>query len=107
MKTMKITEQRPRRSKTSRALEIAAYGLVGAICISQPVLAQEVGGMIQNAADMVVSGWGKGIALLAVIIVGIGCLSGRINLAAAFSVVLGIAIIFSAGTIVSGIQGGA
>jgi len=113
MKTVQTLKQKlPSRSKAARMAAIAGYGVAGAVMIASPAFAQQVGGgdvgaFFANAAELVVSGWGKGICLLAILVVGFTCLSGRLNLGMAFSVVMGIVIIFGSSAIFAGVTGNA
>lgn len=112
MKTVQTLKQKlPSRSKAARMAAIAGYGVAGAVMIASPAFAQQMGGDVgaffANAAELVVSGWGKGICLLAILVVGFTCLSGRLNLGMAFSVVMGIVIIFGSSAIFAGVTGNA
>ncbi|WP_369062503.1 TrbC/VirB2 family protein [Caulobacter sp. 73W] len=67
----------------------------------------DLGGFIQNIIDLLNSDIIRGLAVLAVILTGVAWMFGQIDLRRAGTVVVGIIVIFGAGTIVDMIVGGA
>jgi type IV secretory pathway VirB2 component (pilin) len=57
-----------------------------------------------NVVDLMTGRTGKAIATVAVIVVGIGALMGKISWGMAFIVAIGIALVFGAGTIVDAVS---
>ena len=86
--------------------------VIGASMIPMEALATAGGGgnAIENTLCKVVklftSTTGKAIATLAVIIVGVGALMGKVSWGLALIVALGIALVFGAASIVDAINGG-
>lgn len=78
---------------------------------ASPAFAQsgggDLGGFIQNIIDLLNSDIIRGLAVLAVILTGVAWMFGHIDLRRAGTVVVGIIVIFGAGTIVDMIVGGA
>lgn len=66
----------------------------------------DLGAFIQNLVDLLNSSIIRGLAVLAVIITGIAWLFGHLDMRRAGTVVVGIIVVFSAGTIVDLITGG-
>lgn len=94
-------------SNVRTAVVIATLVLMSA----SPALAQSaggnLGGFIQNIIDLLNSDIIRGLAVLAVILTGVAWMFGQIDLRRAGTVVIGIIVIFGAGTIVDMIVGGA
>jgi len=65
-----------------------------------------IGDVLCNAVEFITTGVGAAIATLAVIVIGIGALMGKVSWGMAIIVALGIAIIFGAGTIADTLSGG-
>ncbi|WP_369059068.1 TrbC/VirB2 family protein [Caulobacter sp. 73W] len=108
-----------RPCQPSRRIGFASPGLIGliplGICFltlwAGPAFAQspggDLGGFIQNIIDLLNSDIIRGLAVLAVILTGVAWMFGQIDLRRAGTVVVGIIVIFGAGTIVDMIVGGA
>jgi len=98
------------KHKVSKVAAYALLGVIGAAAMSQPALAQSVGdptGVVQAVIDVIMGGFGKATAVLAVCVVGFMCLSGRLNMGYLFAVVCGIALIFGSAWGVDQLSGGA
>lgn len=67
---------------------------------------QTIGNLLCGVANWFTGTVGQGIATLAIIIVGIGALMGKVSWGMAIIVGLGVAVIFGAPTIVSELAGG-
>ena len=84
--------------------------VIGASMIPMEAFAAAGGNAIENTLCKVVnlftSKTGKAIATLAVIIVGVGALMGKVSWGLALIVALGIALVFGAVSIVDAINGG-
>lgn len=93
-----------------RTVFAALIGLT-VMAAAHPAYAQSTGGgdlgaFIQNLVDLLNSSIIRGLAVLAVIITGIAWLFGHLDMRRAGTVVVGIIVVFSAGTIVDLITGG-
>lgn len=64
-----------------------------------------IGGLLCNVAKWFSGPVGKGIATLAIIVIGVGALMGKVSWGMAIIVGVGIAVIFGAPTIVSELGG--
>ena len=99
-----------RRLGTRRA---ATFALAAAVLstVADPALAQTAGGngdittFLTNIVNLITGTAGKSIAVIGLVIVGIGMLAGQLSMRTAGSVVLGIMIIFSAAWIVGQVIG--
>ena len=69
--------------------------------------AATIGNVLCNVVDWFNGPVGKGIATLAIIVIGVGALMGKVSWGMAIIVGVGVAVIFGAGTIVNelGAQG--
>ncbi|MET0336405.1 MAG: TrbC/VirB2 family protein [Caulobacter sp.] len=90
----------------------AAFAI--SLAVATPAFAQGGGGaganlgqFIQNIIDLLSNDIIRGLAVLAVILTGLAWMFGHIDLRRAGTVVVGIIVIFGAGTIVDMIVGGA
>lgn len=89
-------------------------GLSFAVALAHPALAQSVGGgvggnvetFLQNVVSLLTGNVARLLAVIAVILVGIGWMFGHIDLRRAGVVIIGIILIFGAAQIVSLITGG-
>lgn len=88
-------------------------GLSFAVALAHPALAQSVGGVggnvetfLQNVVSLLTGNVARLLAVIAVILVGIGWMFGHIDLRRAGVVIIGIILIFGAAQIVSMITGG-
>ncbi len=64
----------------------------------------DIGETLCNAVDMMTGNTGQGLATIAVVVVGIGALLGKVSWGMAILVATGIAVIFGAGTIVNAVS---
>lgn len=65
-----------------------------------------LGGLMCNVVGWFTGSVGKGIATLAIIVIGVGALMGKVSWGMAIIVGLGVAIIFGAPSIVDSLAGG-
>jgi type IV secretory pathway VirB2 component (pilin) len=93
---------------------IGHLALAGAIALiaANPALAQTTGAagsnlgtFIQNVVDLLNNNIIRGVATIAVILTGIGWMTGHVDLRRAGTVVIGIVVVFGAATIVGLITG--
>jgi type IV secretion system protein VirB2 len=78
---------------------------LGLVLAAAPALAQDlspVNDMLTSIGTALTGATGRALGLVALAAVGIAFLLGRMNWAMAGSVVVGLAIVFGAGTILSG-----
>jgi type IV secretory pathway VirB2 component (pilin) len=100
---------------TSRTRAVLAnLALAGAVALvaASPALAQttstagsNLGTFIQNVVDLLNNNIIRGVATIAVILTGIGWMTGHVDLRRAGTVVIGIVVVFGAATIVGLITG--
>lgn len=92
-----------------QALAVLLALLVSSL-IADPAAAQAAGGGLNSLATNVLgilqNGFVRTVAVIAVIIVGLGWLTGRVNFTTLIAVVVGIFIIFSAEWLVDQVTGG-
>lgn len=82
-----------------------ALALAIVFSLSLPALAQDlspVNTMLTNIGNALTGATGRALGLVALAAVGIAFLIGRMNWMLAISVVVGLAILFGAGTMLSG-----
>lgn len=99
----------PSRSISAQHLPTLAVCFAAGLMIADPAFAQGADGLnslAQNVLGILQNGFVRIVAVIAVIIVGIGWLTGRIAFTTLLSVLAGIFIIFSAEWIVDTITGG-
>lgn len=99
----------PRRRKTATiaaTITVAGFAL---LVSPDPAFAQSANleGFANNVLGLLSNGLLRALAVIAVIIAGAGWLLGRVNTGALVTVIIGIAIIFSAPWIVDQIAGSA
>lgn len=96
------------RKVAAIAAGLALAGVV-ALATPDPALAQSANleGFANNVLGLLSSGLLRALAIIAVIIAGAGWLMGRVNTGGLVTVIIGIAIIFSAPWIVDQIAGSA
>ncbi|WP_435169727.1 TrbC/VirB2 family protein [Falsirhodobacter sp. 1013] len=85
--------------------QLVALALAALITLSLPALAQDlspVNTMLGNIGDALTGATGRALGLIALAGVGIAFLIGRMNWMLAISVVVGLAILFGAGTMLDG-----
>ena len=94
------------RSEPHRPL--IRVGLIAAVFITSPVLAQELA-PLENVLDFLVNfmtgTFARSAAIIAVAVLGYLGLTGRLRWGIAGSVIVGIALIFGAATIVDAVSG--
>lgn len=104
----RVAAMSPRQRKT--ATIAATVAVAGALLVSpDPAFAQSANleGFANNVLGLLSNGLLRALAVIAVIIAGAGWLLGRVNTGALVTVIIGIAIIFSAPWIVDQIAGSA
>ncbi|MET0338071.1 MAG: TrbC/VirB2 family protein [Caulobacter sp.] len=98
------------KASTHRVLALSSLGLV--LALASPALAQtsgvggNLGQFLENIIELLNSGVIRALAVIAVIVVGVAWMFGQLDLRRAGAVVIGIVVIFGAGTIVDMITGG-
>jgi type IV secretory pathway VirB2 component (pilin) len=99
----------PQQRKTATIAATVAIVGIAAIATPDPAYAQSANleGFANNVLGMLSNGLLRALAVIAVIIAGAGWLMGRVNTGALVTVIIGIAIIFSAPWIVDQIAGSA
>lgn len=78
------------------------------LLLAEPALAQELApleNVVDFFVDFLTGAFARSVAIIAVAVLGFLGLTGRLRWAIAGSVILGIALIFGAGTIVDAISG--
>ncbi len=109
----KVQHRLASMSPRDRKIAAIAAGLVVAgivaLIIPDPAYAQSANleGFANNVLGLLSSGLLRALAIIAVIIAGAGWLMGRVNTGGLVTVIIGIAIIFSAPWIVDQIAGSA
>lgn len=82
--------------------------VLGLLCLAEPALAQQLQ-PLENLADFIVDfltgAFARSVAIIAVAVLGFLGLTGRLRWAVAGSVIVGIALIFGAATIVDAVSG--
>lgn len=103
---------------TAEQMKTVAWGLMlayAAMLVPSDALAQYsgaqqdsgvLGGLLCNVAAWFTGSVGQGIATLAIIVIGIGALMGKVSWGMAIIVGLGVAVIFGAPQIVQELGGG-
>lgn len=96
---------------TRNYIHICLMTLIALTVIAMPELAfadeNPLGKVLCNIVGFITGTTGKAIATIAIIIVGVGALMGKVSWGMAIIVGLGVAIIFGAGTLVNEIGEGA
>ena len=96
----------PRQRKTSRLLSMFSLVALTSLLSAEPAFAQTNLESFGTAVlGLLTNGLLRTIAILALIAAGFGWLTGRVNTGALVTVIIGIAIIFSAPLIVDQLQG--
>lgn len=83
----------------------AAFMLVPDLALADPG-GTAIEKVLCNVVKWVTGGVGKAIATIAVIIIGIGALMGKVSWGMAIIVAIGIGVVFGAGSIVGMLDGG-
>lgn len=109
MRTRTLTADQE-KLKTARAATWLTLAVFFA-ALMLPELAQAqtptaMGNVLCAVVDMVMGNLGRGLATLAVIIVGVGATLGKVSWGLAITVAVGIAVIFNAETIVESLSAG-
>lgn len=104
--TKRVDAMTPRQRKASRALSMASLVALTSLLTAEPAFAQTNLESFGNAVlGLLSNGLLRIVAILALIAAGFGWLTGRVNTGALVTVIIGIAIIFSAPWIVDQLQG--
>jgi type IV secretion system protein VirB2 len=101
--TKHVDAMTPRQSKVSRVLSMFGLVALTSLLSADPAFAQSGSGLeaFGNAVlGLLTNGLLRIVAILALIAAGFGWLTGRVNTGALVTVIIGIAIIFSAPWIV-------
>lgn len=104
-----VARMSPRQRKTAAIAATVALAGVASLVSPDPAFAQSANleGFANNVLGLLSNGLLRAIAVIAVIVAGAGWLMGRVNTGALVTVIIGIAIIFSAPWIVDQIAGSA
>ncbi|NML91687.1 hypothetical protein CAF53_23180 [Sphingobium sp. LB126] len=99
----------PLQRKVTSFAAIAAIVSIATLLSPDPAFAQSANleGFANNVLSLLSNGLLRALAVIAVIIAGAGWLMGRVNTGGLVTVIIGIAIIFSAPWIVDQIAGSA
>ncbi len=99
----------PRQRRAATIAATVAIAGIAAMATPDPAYAQSANleGFAKNVLGLLSNGLLRALAVIAVIIAGAGWLMGRVNTGALVTVIIGIAIIFSAPWIVDQIAGSA
>ena len=95
------------------AWQIALLTLLCAVVVMLPDMAYAqssdtpIGNVLCNVVGWFTGNTGKGIATIAIIVIGVGALLGKVSWGMAIIVGIGVAIIFGASSLVNSIGGGA
>ena len=85
---------------------LAIVGTFAALMLPLEAMATDpMGAMFCNVRNWVAGPVGKGIATIAIIVIGLGALMGKVSWGMAILVGIGIALIFGAGAIVDSVTG--
>jgi type IV secretory pathway VirB2 component (pilin) len=104
-----VAAMSPRQRKTATIAAAVAVAGLASLVSPDPAFAQSANleGFANNVLGLLSNGLLRAIAVIAVIVAGAGWLMGRVNTGALVTVIIGIAIIFSAPWIVDQIAGSA
>jgi type IV secretion system protein VirB2 len=104
-----VAAMSPRQRKTAMIAATVAVAGFASLVSPDPAFAQSANleGFANNVLGLLSNGLLRALAVIAVIIAGAGWLLGRVNTGALVTVIIGIAIIFSAPWIVDQIAGSA
>lgn len=105
----RVAAMSPGHQKTAAVAAGLTFAGVVALITPDPALAQSANleAFANNVLGLLSSGLLRALAIIAVIIAGAGWLMGRVNTGGLVTVIIGIAIIFSAPWIVDQIAGSA
>jgi type IV secretory pathway VirB2 component (pilin) len=106
--TKRVDAMTPRQRKVSRLLSMFSLVALTSLLSAEPAFAQTNLESFGNAVlGLLSNGLLRIVAILALIAAGFGWLTGRVNTGALVTVIIGIAIIFSAPWIVDQLNTGA
>src|SRR3546814_5127710 len=104
--TKRVEAMTPRQRRASRALSMASLVARTSLVTAEPAFAQTNLESFGNAVlGLLSNGLLRIVAILALIAAGFGWLTGRVNTGALVTVIIGIAIIFSAPWFVDKLKG--
>ena len=104
--TERVDAMTPRQRKISRGLSMVSLVALTSLLSAEPAFAQTNLESFGNAVlGLLSNGLLRIVAILALIAAGFGWLTGRVNTGALVTVIIGIAIIFSAPWIVDQLAG--
>lgn len=92
-------------STTRRLLAIGYASLVLTLGIVEPALAQNVEGPLQSVLDILTGNVARLLAVISLVLIGIGALFGRIEWRQAGYWIVGVIIVFGAAEIVDQVAG--
>ncbi|MBF7015772.1 TrbC/VirB2 family protein [Novosphingobium sp. HR1a] len=105
--TARIYALSPRRRKLARILSMFGLVALASLLSAEPALAQtNLESFGQSVLNLLSNGLLRTVAILAIIAAGFGWLTGRVNTGALVTVIIGIALIFSAPWIVDQLNAG-
>jgi type IV secretory pathway VirB2 component (pilin) len=97
----------PRRRKLARILSMFGLVALASLFSAEPAMAQtNLESFGQSVLNLLSNGLLRTVAILAIIAAGFGWLTGRVNTGALVTVIIGIALIFSAPWIVDQLNAG-
>lgn len=104
--TARVEAMTPRRRKAADLLSMFGLMALSSLLSAEPAFAQtNLESFGQSVLDLLSNGLLRIVAILAIIAAGFGWLTGRVNTGALVTVIIGIALIFSAPWIVDQLQG--
>jgi len=104
--TARVAAMTPRQCKAGHCLSLFALVALALLISAEPAFAQSnLEGFGTKVLGLLSNGLLRTIAIIALIAAGLGWLTGRVNTGALVTVIIGIAIIFSAPWIVDQIAG--
>lgn len=105
--TARIDAMLPRHRKLGRFLSVLGLVALASLLSAEPAMAQtNLESFGQSVLNLLSNGLLRTVAILAIIAAGFGWLTGRVNTGALVTVIIGIALIFSAPWIVDQLNAG-
>jgi type IV secretory pathway VirB2 component (pilin) len=105
--TRRVEAMTPRQRKVSNLLSMFGLAALAALLSAEPAFAQtNLESFGTSVLNLLSNGLLRTVAILAIIAAGFGWLTGRVNTGALVTVIIGIALIFSAPWIVDQLNGG-
>lgn len=92
-------------TKTQRAVAIGASAAIVSLAMASPAAAQSPNDLLQNVVDVLQGGLTRLLAIIAVILMGVGCFFGIFDWRKVAMIVFGMVLVFGAAEIVSLISG--